>query len=56
MGIIFYFVGAVGFTVCGVGGILLSFIIVGYLTRAACCAWGALWNRILGIVRMECGD
>lgn len=56
MEIIFYFVGAVGFTVCGVGGLLLSFTIIGYLTRAACCAWGAIWNRIRGIVRRERGD
>lgn len=46
MEIIFYVVGAVGFAVCGVGGLLLSFTIIGYLARAACCAWGALGNRI----------
>lgn len=27
-----------------------------YFTRAACCAWGALWNRIRGIVRRKRGD
>ena len=53
---IFYVVGAVGFAVCGVGGLLLSFTIIGYLARAACCAWGALWNRILGIARRKHGD
>lgn len=46
MEIIFYVVGAVGSAVCGVGGLLLGFTIIGYLAMAACCAWGALWNRI----------
>lgn len=55
MEIIFYIVGAVGFAVCGVGGLLLGFTIIGYLAMAACCAWGALWNRIRGIARRKNG-
>ena len=55
MEIIFYIVGAVGFAVCGVGGLLLSVTIIGYLAMAACCAWVALWNRIRGIVRRKNG-